>query len=174
MGNGKQLLDLQKALRAGDKLTDAQVQKLSELRRAANEGRRHVQVGKLSLRPGEELMDFVWTMMDAVQTNRIVLADGSLDAWVQGIFDDHIIVQDGNTGRMFKSTFTRAEDGSISFAEPVEVRMEWVPINASAESEDAVERAVAKRAPEDRRFVELSKGSPSKWTGVLPSPFLGR
>ena len=171
---GKELLDLQKALRAGERLSDAQVVKLAELRRAANADRRHVQVGKLALRPGEELMDFVWTMMDAVQTDRIVLADGSLDAWLHGIFEDHVIVQDGNTGRMFKAEFTREGDGTIKFSEPVEVRMEWVPVNVSAESSDEVERAIAKRAPAERHFVELAKGSTSKWSGILPATLLGR
>ncbi len=167
--NGRELLKLQSVLKAGGRLSDAQVTKLAELRRAENVGKRFVQVEKLSLRPGEELMDFVNTMIGAVQTNRIVLADGSLDAWLQGIFDDHVIVQDWNTGRFFKAGFERGSDGSIVFFEPVEVRMEWVSASPSAGSSDEVERAVAKRAPAKRTFVEVGKSNASKWSGVLPA-----
>lgn len=166
---GTDLLKLRSVLKAGKRLSDAQVAQLAELRHAENVGKYFVQVEKLSLRPGEELMSFVGTMLEAVQTNRIVLADGSLDAWLQGIFDDHVIVQDFNTGRFFKASFERGSDGSIVFSEPVEVRMEWVPTNPSAESSDEVERAVAKRAPAKRDFVEVSKSNDSKWSGVLPS-----
>lgn len=171
--NGKDLVELRKALESGEKLSNGQVAKLAELRREVNADKHHVRVGKLALREGEELMDFVWTMMDAVQTNRIILADGSLDAWLQGIFEDHVIVQDGNTGKMFKANFTRSEAGEIVFEEPIEVRMEWVPVSASAESEDEVERAVAKRAPVEESFVELTKSKASKW-GFLPPSLRGR
>ena len=174
-GKGKELMELQKALKNGDKLTDAQVTLMAGLQHAANVSKRHIPVSKLALREGEELWDFTWTMMDAVQTDRIILADGSLDAWLQGIYDDHVIVQDGNTGRMFKANFTRAEDGSIVFSEPVEVKMVWVPVNAPAEDAgDDVERAIAKRAPRGLEFVDVSKKDESKWAGVLPSTLRGR
>lgn len=166
---GTDLLKLQSVLKAGKRLSNVQVAQLAELRRTENVGKHFVQVGKLSLRQGEELMDFVNAMLEAVQTDRIILADGSLDAWLQGIFDDHVIVQDWNTGRFFKAGFERGSDGSIAFSEPVEVRMEWVPTNPSAESSNEVERAVAKRASEKRDFVEIGRSNASKWSGVLPS-----
>lgn len=166
--NGRDLLELQGVIKAKGRLSDAQVTQLAELRRAENVGKRFVQVEKLSLRPGEELMDFVNAMCGAVQTDRIILADGSLDAWLHGIFDDHVIVQDWNTGRFFKARFERGNDGSIAFSEPVEVRMEWVPAKPSEGSSDEVERAVAKRAPRNRTFVEVGRSRASKWSGVLP------
>lgn len=168
---GKDLLELKQALRAGEKLSNAQVVKLAGLRRAANAGRRHVEVHKLQLREGEELMDFVWAMMDAVQTNRVILADGSLDAWLEGIFEDHVIVRDGNTGRTFQANFTRSADGEIVFEEPFEVRAVFVPVNAP--EEDAVERAVRKRAPEPGKLVEVTKAIERKW-GFLPTSLSDR
>ena len=173
-GKGQELVDLRKAIQDGEKLTDGQVVLLAELQRAANVNKRQIPVSKLALREGEDLWDFAWMMMDAVQTNRIILADGSLDAWLQGIYEDYVIVQDGNTGKMFKADFTRNADGEIEFSEPVEVRMEWVPVAASAESEDEVERAVAKRAPQELDIVDVSKKDESKWTGILPSTLRGR
>lgn len=153
------LISIAKALRNKEKLSDAQVLKLAELRRAANAGNHHVRVSKLKLREGEELWQFMDAIWNAVQTNRIVLADGSLDAWLVGIYDDHVIVEDGNTGRMFKSVFTRTADGEFSFAEPVEVRMVFVEVGDAA---GTVERSVTKAAA-DEQIVNLKKASTRRW-----------
>jgi hypothetical protein len=166
------LQQIQRALRLGKKLSDEQVVKLADLRRADNVGKRHVQVAKIELREGEELMDFVWTMMSAIQTDRIVLADGSLDAWLVGIFNDHVVVEDGNTGRLFKSEFVRDAKGEISFSEPVEVRMVFVPVERGEDGEEVTsEKAVTKAAaPRIERTVEVMKsGSGSTWGRFLPS-----
>jgi len=169
--NGKDLVELRKTLERGDRLSDAQVVELAKLRREASEKISHVRVGKLALREGEELMDFVWTMVDAVQTNRIILADGSLDAWLQGIFEDHVIVMDGNTGKFFKANFSRDASGEIVFEEPVEVRMLWVPVGEGAG--DETEKAIAKRAPEVEQILQLEKTAGSRWS-FLPSSLRGR
>lgn len=162
------LRQIRAALRNGDALSDAQVAKLAEIRRAENVGKRHVRVHKLALREGEELMDFVWTVCDAVQTNRIVLADGSLDAWLVGIFDEHVVVEDGNTGRLFRAEFARDDKGEFSFSEPVEVRMEFVPVERT--EDDEAEAAVEKSAGSER-VVEVAKAAAGrgKWGGILPA-----
>lgn len=165
------LVELKKAIKSGGRLSDENVRKLAQLRRSANADRTFVRVGKLALQEGEELMEFVWTMISAVQTDRIILADGSLDAWLEGIFDDHIIVRDGNTGRLFRADFARGADGSIAFAEPVEVRVQFVPISQPGASEgDGTVKSVEKRAPD--QIVEIKKAE-SKWS-FLPASLRGR
>jgi len=172
MRHGAELVELKKAVQSGARLTDEQVQKLADLRRTSNVDRRFVRVGKLALREGEELMDFVHTMMGAVMTDRIVLADGSLDAWLEGIFEDHVIVRDANTGRLFKAPFERGADGSIAFAEPVEVRVAFVEVpKAAADGAEEAEKAVQKSAPD--RLIEVQKAAPGKW-GFLPNALRGR
>jgi hypothetical protein len=167
--NTTELRQIQQALRKGQALSNGQVAKLAELRRAANVGKRHVAVSKLELREGEELMDFVWTMMSAVQTDRIILADGSLDAWLVGIFNDHVVVEDGNTGRLFRADFSRNDKGEIVFSDPIEVRMVFVPVESSKEGEEA-EKVAKSATPPVERYVEVAKSRDAggKW-GFLPS-----
>jgi hypothetical protein len=159
--NQQTLRQIQRALKAGDRLSDEQVVKLAELQRAVNAGNHHVEVRKIALREGEELWDFIDAMWMAVQTNRVILADGSLDAYLQGIFDDHVIVQDGNTGRMFKSTFTRDAKGQFIFGDPVEVRQVFVEVGSA--EEDGVEKAAK---PE---YLEVAKRAASSKFGFLPT-----
>ena len=122
-----------------------------------------VRVRKFELREGEEVWQFVDAMWQAVQTNRITLAGGSLDAWLKGIYEDYVIVEDFNTGRLFKTPFTRAEDGEIAFGEAVEVRMEFVPVPvATADGEG--DSGVAKARPEE--IVEFKKRS--NWANLFP------
>jgi hypothetical protein len=166
---GGELLKLRKAIRSGEKLSDEDVKKLSSLRREENKSRVFMNVSKVALQEGEEMMDFVWMMYDAVQTNRIILADGSLDAWLNGIYDDYVIVQDGNTGKMFKADFSRNAEGEIEFSNVVEVRMQWVPVNAS---ESEVARSVSKRATQSAEIFELKKRNESKWN-FLPDRLQG-
>ena len=160
--DGAILVELRKALEKGERLTDEQVVKLAELRRQENVERTFLPVRKVDLRAGEELHDFIWTMISAVETNRVILADGSLDAWLEGIFDSHVIVRDGNTGRLFRSDFTRTAEGEIEFSEPVEVRVEYVP---TASAGDGVERS----APVENVEVKFRK---SLWGGVIPEDSL--
>jgi hypothetical protein len=165
---GSELVELKKAIQSGARLTDAQVRKLAELRRGENVVNHFVRVNKLALREGEELMDFVHAMIGAVMTDRIVLADGSLDAWLEGIFEDHVIVRDGNTGRLFKAPFERGEDGSIAFSEPVEVRVAFVEVPKAG---DETQKSVEKRAPD--QIVNVAKRDVGKW-GFMPTVFRGR
>lgn len=151
------LLELSKALQSGDRLTDDQVALLAKVRRESNEGRKFVQIQKLRLMPGEELMDFINAMWTAVSTNRVVLADGSLDAILQGIFDDHVIVMDGNTGRLFMAQFSRDGKGEITFSEPSQVRMTFEPVTSGEE--------VERRAPQES--VVIDPDTNKKW-GFLP------
>lgn len=157
------LRQIQQAIRVGDTLSDDQVVKLAQLRRSLNASNHHVAVAKLALREGEELWDFVDAVWMAVQVNRVLLADGSLDAWLMGIYDDFVIVQDCNTGRLFKSTFSRNAEGEFEFSEPTEVRQSFIPIDAPA-----VDGEIAKRAPVVEEYVDVSKRRDDAKFGFLP------
>jgi hypothetical protein len=159
--NQQILRQIQRALKAGDRLSDEQVVKLAEIRRSLNAGNHHVEVRKIALREGEELWSFVDAIWMAVQTNRVVLADGSLDAQLMGIYDDHVIVMDGNTGRMFKAGFTRTAKGEFEFSTPVEVRQVFVEVGSA--EEDGVEKAAK---PE---YLEVAKRATSSKFGFLPT-----
>lgn len=164
--NTKELMEIQTALRNGSELSDSQVAKVAELQRVNNSQKRWVSVAKLALRQGEVLWDFISALVTAVHTDRVILADGSLDAWLHGIYEDHVIVQDMNSGRFFKAMFTRLEDGSFRFEEPVEVMMTFTPVEMGDED---VERAVSKRAP-IVQHLEVSTVK-RKWDGILPRRF---
>jgi hypothetical protein len=165
------LRHMQATLRKGEKLSDEQVLLLAGLHRENNLGKMHVGVAKVDLREGEELMDFVWTMMSAVQTDRIILADGSLDAWLVGIFNDHVVVEDGNTGRLFRADFSRNEKGEIAFSEPIEVRQVFVPVETPSSEEGGEEVAAAVSKSTTARFdqiVDVAKRVDGRKWGFLP------
>lgn len=160
--NTNELRQIQVALARSEKLSDAQFAKLAELRRSENAGKKWVEVQKLELREGEEIWDFIDALWTATFTSRVILADGSLDVWLHGIYDKFVIVQDGNTGRFFRAEYSRNDDGTFVFGEPEEVSMQWIPVSSGSD-EDA--EKVAKRAP--ARWVEVSK-TRGKWSGVVP------
>lgn len=159
--DGKELVALNRALEAGERLSDRQLVLLASIQRDANAGRCFVRISRaLPLRPGEELMEFGFRVMDAVHADRTVLADGSLCPMVEGIFDSYVVVRDLNTGRLFRAEFTRDEDGAFAFGAPVEVEVQFVPLPAPVEGE-------AQRAAPATRVVELIR-SESKWGTILP------
>lgn len=153
------LVSIQRKLANKETLTDEEVRVVAKLRHETNVGKEFVRVRKLALREGEELWDFVHVMCAAVQGDRVLLADGSLDVQLIGIYDDYVIVQDWNTGKLFKSTFTRGSDGIIVFSPPIEVHVEFTPV---------VPGDVQKSIPEE---VLVLKAAPArKWSflaGVL-------
>lgn len=158
----KELYEIQMALKAGDNLSDAHFVKVAELRHKDNEPKRFAQIGKFALRQGEELWDFIGALAGAVSQDRVILADGSLDAWLQGIYEDHVIVQDGNTGRLFRANFTRNDKGEFSFDHPVEVMSIFVPVDPAAG--DDMQKSIAKRAPEVSQIVDIAKSDAGKWS----------
>lgn len=123
-----QQLERAKRLAAKGTLPDAQFQTMAATIHKMNEGRQFVRVEKMNLTPGEELWDFVTALSTAVQTNRVVMANGSLDICLSGIYDDFVIVQDFNTGKFFKSAYSRDESGEFQFGEPVEVVSQFVEV----------------------------------------------
>jgi hypothetical protein len=158
---GQELVALRKALEKGERLTDRQVVVLAALKRGQNAGRRFLGVARaLDLLPGEEIFGFLRALEDAVWTNRSVLADGSLDAWLVDVYSDAVVVRDFNTGKFFRAPFSRATDGTFAFGTSVEVRSEWVPVTPSAGEQVDTQRAAAPT------YAEIPR-STSRW-GFLP------
>lgn len=50
--------------------------------------------------------------------------------YVREMWTDHIIVASDSEGRMFRVDYTVGADGEVTFQEPVEVRTEYVVVNA--------------------------------------------
>lgn len=107
-------------------LTPAEEKIVKRLRQVAIGKYQPAQVGKLALRAGEELDGFITALHAAIQRDRILLGNGSFDISLAGIFDDTVIVRDWNSGRFFRSAYTRAENGDFTFGEPQEVFQAFV------------------------------------------------
>lgn len=64
---------------------------------------------------------------------------GGMDgyAWIadHGTFDDHVVVQKGDT--YYSVPYTRADDGTIALGEPTEVEQSWTPATTSASHKKA-------------------------------------
>ena len=178
----REMSDLHEKLKKkvpGKDLSDREVLILAKLRREDNLGKNIIPVSKLALNEGEELWDFISSLSTAVHTNRVLLGDGSMDIWIQGIFDDFVVVMDMNTGKLFKSTFKRNAEGEFDFSEPVEVISTFVEANRSEEGKvelkvgdgDMTEETVQRVAKSANRieFVNLNKGGKSRWGGILGS-----
>lgn len=96
----------------------------------------------VKLQEGEELMDFVNKVMDAVSTHRQKV-DRSV--FLRGIFKGFIITRDFESGKFFQMKLSRAPDGLIKLGDPIEVRQAFVPVvQAAAKSED-----------DDSKLIEL-------------------
>lgn len=137
-------------------LTDQQLRSYVDVVHKLNVGREFVRVEKISLRDGEELWDFIKALSQAVQTNRVVLGEGSLDVWLEGIYEDFVIVQDGNTGKFFKSSYERDSTGEFRFGEPVEVVAQWVD-----------RMLVEQSATTKSQIVEITKRGGGVFSGIV-------
>jgi hypothetical protein len=85
-----------------------------------------VVVQKMELLPNEELMDLVDKVCQCVGEFR---TKSERKVNLIGIFDDHIVVKDFDTGRCFKMQMERAEDGTVKVdGQMVEVRQTFVEV----------------------------------------------
>lgn len=89
-----------------------------------------VEVTKVDLVDGEELMDLAKKVMAAITQHKGKL---SKSLALQGIFKDHIIVRDMEDGKIFRMEMTRSEVGDVALEGLSEVRQVFVPVKEPSE-----------------------------------------
>lgn len=107
-------------------------------------------VQKIALQKGEELMDFIDSVMKAVHSGRLSeFGVDPGDARLVGIFNDAVVVRDIAKGTFVRVGMNRTEKGIVTFSEPAEtVKQAWVPASSDAIkkclefAEDATDEAV--------------------------------
>lgn len=87
----------------------------------------------IKLQDGEELMDFVNKVFDAVGQHR-QKTERSL--FLRGIFKGFIIMRDFESGKLFQSKLSRDNSGLIKLGDAVEVRQTFTPVSASVSKSD--------------------------------------
>lgn len=100
---------------------------------------KHVEINKVELADDEELQTMIKKVMDAVARSK-----GKTKKSLQlvGIFKDHAITRDFETGKFFKSAMTR--DGEvIKLDEAVEVRQVFVPVKQKTEKAEDAKTCIA-------------------------------
>lgn len=91
-----------------------------------------IEVQKVALREGEELMDFVRAVQMALrQQGHARSASPSL----QGVYNGAIVTRDMESGKFFQHTVKREDGGTVELGEPVEVRQVWVPVDTQKEDD---------------------------------------
>ena len=89
-----------------------------------------VVVEKVELLDGEEMMELAKKIMSAIAQNKGKL---NKSLALQGIFKDHIVVRDMETGKMYRMKLARSEGGEISLSGLEQVRQTFVPVKQAAE-----------------------------------------
>lgn len=115
-----------------------------------------VVVGKLDLPEGVEMWDFAGMIMEELTRQKAKL-DRSLS--LHGIFNDHIIVRDRETAKLYKLAISLDGDGTLVFGDQVEVRMEYVPVKTNKSEKSEVQKHVLSE--------EIRKRKVSFWHGIL-------
>lgn len=83
----------------------------------------------VKLQEGEELMDFVNKVMDAVAQHR---QKTERSVFLTGIFKGFIITRDLESGKFFQMKLGRDKEGLIKLGDPIEVRQTFVPVTQQA------------------------------------------
>lgn len=146
-----------------------------------------VSIAKVKLQEGEELMDFVNKVMEAVAQNR---QKTQRSLFLRGIFKGFIIMRDFESGKFMQAKLTRDKEGLVKLGDPFEVRQTFVPIASAVDkSEEQAETLFAiggdvmhSRLPKEQLvalvksaddaeefdFVEVEKeGERVSWTGIV-------
>ncbi len=119
-----------------------------------------VAVSKVELLDNEEMLVFAEKVIDALETEEAQL---SRRPELRGIFADHVIFQDIESGRYYRRALSRANDGDVALGEAVEVRQVFAPVD------EPVEKAADNLTREVPSSVQYHRVAPRKsfWAGVL-------
>jgi hypothetical protein len=93
-----------------------------------------VEVRKLDLMEGEEVLELGNKVMNALAQNRKKLKR-SLS--LRGIFNDHIVAKDTESGTLFRIVMKRGDGGAIVLGELEEVRQVYVSTKKEKETKQA-------------------------------------
>jgi len=113
-----------------------------------------VEIEKVDLQDGEELMDYVGKVHSAVEALAQVPAPWDKKQkiakyWLKGIFNGNVVVRERESGKFYRMPLSRSDKGEIKIGPgSEEVRTAFVTVSAKmakAEGED----------PADPRLVEL-------------------
>ena len=115
-----------------------------------------VQVHKVDLLDGEELMDLAKKVMAAITQHRGKIKKSLA---LQGIFKDHIVVRDMEDGRLFRMKLARSDKGEINLEGMEEVRQTFVPVKKVEKSETPADLQVV-TVPELMLVTEGGKLDP--------------
>lgn len=111
-----------------------------------------VEVTKVDLMDGEELMDLAKKVMSAITQHKGKLRKS---IGLLGIFKDHIVVRDFDSGKLFRMEMKRDDRGSVNLDGMVEVRQVFVPVKQAKEKSENSMEAVS--IPELTVIVEDGK-----------------
>jgi len=89
-----------------------------------------IEVHKVELVDGEELMQMVDKVIAAVTQSKGKLKK-SLS--LRGIFKDHVVVRDAESGKMFRMKMTRDDKGQVALEGMEEVKQVFVPVKQKAD-----------------------------------------
>jgi hypothetical protein len=92
--------------------------------------REFVQVQKIDLLDGEELMELAKKVMAAITQHKGRL---NKSLALRGIFKDHIVVRDMESGKLFRMNMKRDDAGAVLLDSMDEVRQVFVPAKTKAE-----------------------------------------
>jgi hypothetical protein len=113
----------------------------------------YVQVSKVDLVEGEELMDLAKKVMAAITQNK---GKTNRSLGLMGIFKDHIVVRDFEDGKMFRMEMKRDETGSVLLDGMEEVQQKFVPVKPKATKEE-----------EEQGKGETTKRDGGLWRGIF-------
>lgn len=113
-----------------------------------------VEIAKVDLREGEELMEFVGKVHTAVEGLATVPAPWDKKQkiakyWLKGIFNGNVVVRERDTGKFYRMPLSRSEKGDLKIGpSKEEVRTAFVPVSSNVGKADGDN-------PDDPRLVEL-------------------
>lgn len=100
-----------------------------------------IEVRKVELVEGEELQGLVKKVIDAIGRSK---GKTTKSIGLTGIYKDHIITRDFESGKFFKMAMERDDAGNVKLGDAVEVKQVFVPAKQKTEkAEDAPEVLVA-------------------------------
>lgn len=122
----------------------------------------------------EEIRDAIQAKLNPKRDTSSPIAEPSMHRWIVETYPDHVIAQEGGTGKYFKIPYTVSEDGVVNLGEAQEVEQTYVPVTAKAAVAEAYKaefEAPGRYTKDDREKIpESDYGDPKgkKYPIVTP------